>query len=107
MLECAFTHSLQAVSNDQKSAVHGTMTLVRLREVYCGLFSELGANLSGSQVAGHPSVMVQQRGWSMRPARQLTDNLHCVGNSALIMCNVNHWDAECHSCFIAGCHQVR
>ena len=60
VLECAFAHSLQAVSNDQKYAVHGTMIIVVLRGVYWGLFSEPGANLSSSQVAGRPSVMVQQ-----------------------------------------------
>jgi len=61
VLECAFAHSHQAVSNDQKSAVDRTMILVRPRGAYWGLFSEMGANLSSSQVASRPSVMVQQR----------------------------------------------
>jgi len=53
--------SLTPFSNNQKSAVHGTMILVRLRGVYWGLFSDPGANLSSSQVASRLSVMVQQR----------------------------------------------
>ena len=34
MLGCTSAHFLQAVSNDQKSAVHRTVILVRLRGVY-------------------------------------------------------------------------